>query len=143
MTSQCGDQLLRDGKDMTMRSLPLESYWDEHPPRPYLRSTSTAAHRGYVATWEISDGDLYLIEFTAQAWKTSKDWIGNDALDTLWSEARVRGRETTVLTIIERLSNLPPTASRAVKRSAGIVLLLGQKLVSKGDLKPQDSGEEL
>jgi hypothetical protein len=143
VTTQAGDRLLHDGKEMWMRSLPLESYWEAHPPRPYLLADSSASWRGYIATWRISDESLHLVEFTARAWKTSGNWIGNEALDKLWRVAGARWSEGSVQSGIDKLSHLPATASPAEKRSAGIVLMLGQKLLAKGELNPTDSQQLL
>lgn len=126
-----------------MRTLPLESYWETHPPRPYLLANSSASWRGYIATWEISDGGLYLVEFSARAWKTSGNWIGDEALDKLWRVAGARRSQGTVQSVIDKLSHLPATASPAEKRSAGIVLMMGQKLSAKGELNPTDPQEVL
>ena len=93
MTAQAGELLVRDGKQMWMQTLPLEDFWEAHPPRPYLIADSSAAWRGYVGEWEISDRGLYLTRFQGEAWKTSKDRVGNDALRKLWGIAGARARD--------------------------------------------------
>jgi hypothetical protein len=48
------------GERLALFSCPLESYWKQHPPRPNLEWSNIACSRGYVGTWEIADGYLYL-----------------------------------------------------------------------------------
>jgi hypothetical protein len=143
MTTQADEILQRDGREMSMRSAPLEAYWDEHPPRPFLIAPSTAQWRGYTATWQIADGNLYLIDFEAEAWKTSDDWIGDDGLYRLWSDARAGRPKDSVASVIEKLSHVQTAVSPALKRSAWIVLRLAQQLLAKGELGPHDSGDKL
>jgi hypothetical protein len=61
MTAQVAETLYLRGERLMLFTCPLESYWEQHPPRPALASPNTACSRGYVGTWEIADGDLYLI----------------------------------------------------------------------------------
>lgn len=62
-TAQFPDYLIHDGETLPIFSNPLESYFDgEHPrPRDLFPYTCTACWRGYVATWKIENGDLYLV----------------------------------------------------------------------------------
>jgi hypothetical protein len=63
-TAQMPDLLIYEGKTVSIFSNPLEMYFDKQHPRPnkLLESTCTASWRGYLATWEIRDGLLYLIK---------------------------------------------------------------------------------
>src|ERR1017187_3292845 len=141
MTAQAGELLGRDGKQVGMQTCPLESFWQANPPRPYLIADCSAAWRGYVGEWEISDGGLYLTRFEGQAWKTSQDWVGQEALEELW---RFRDElDTTVQDVIDTFSSLPPARSAAVKRSAGIVIALAKRLLSDGKLKSTDYEQNL
>jgi len=143
MTAQVGELLVRDGKQMSMQTLPLEDFWEANPPRPYLIPDCTAAWRGYVGEWEISDGGLYLTRFDGQAWKTSESWVGDDALGSLWGIAGARARNETVQSAIALFSKLAPTVSAAVKRSAGIVVALGERLLLQGRVTPTDPAQNL
>jgi len=62
-TAQFPDYLIRDGETLPIFSNPLESYFDaDHPkPRHLFRHSCTANWRGYVATWKVENGDLYLV----------------------------------------------------------------------------------
>jgi hypothetical protein len=143
MTAQIGELLVRDGKRIWMQTLPLEDFWAATPPRPYLIANSSGAWRGYAGEWEISAAGLYLTRFEGEAWKTSKDWVGDNALDRLWGTALARARDVTVQRAIDLFSKLPPTVSAAVKRSAGIVVALGERLLSQAKLKQTDSAQNL
>ncbi len=61
-TAQIGDRLLYKNETVWIFSNPLESYFSEKNPRPNHLFTfqCTACWRGYVATWKIEDGYLYL-----------------------------------------------------------------------------------
>ncbi len=70
-TAQYPEKLIYKGKTHSLFSEPLEarlaSYWDEPafgPPRrrpAQLRARSTACWRGYVGTWKIERGQLWLV----------------------------------------------------------------------------------
>jgi hypothetical protein len=61
-TAQIADKLLYKNETMWIFSNPLESYFNEKNPRPDHLFTfkCTACWRGYVATWKIEEGYLYL-----------------------------------------------------------------------------------
>lgn len=61
-TAQMGDLLIYEGKTEGIFSNPLESYFNEEHPRPneLFKASCSANWRGYLATWEIKDGFLYL-----------------------------------------------------------------------------------
>jgi hypothetical protein len=134
MTAQAGELLRRDGKETWMQTCPLEVYWDANPPRPYMLADSTAVWRGYIGEWEIVEMRLYLTRFEATAWKTSEEWVGDDALNELWSVARLWNK--SVATAMSNLADLPETATAANRRAARIVLTVAEQLLSGGKLKP-------
>ncbi|MBM3249482.1 MAG: hypothetical protein FJZ09_01360 [Candidatus Omnitrophica bacterium] len=63
-TAQIGDTLIYKGGQFSISSEPLESYFDENHPRPrdLFEFSCTACWRGYVATWKVEDGFLYLVK---------------------------------------------------------------------------------
>lgn len=68
-TVQYPEVLICDGKELKMCSLPLEDYipheYDRSRPRVF-EPTSSACHRGYVGTWEIKDGRLFLLKILVE-----------------------------------------------------------------------------
>lgn len=62
MTTQIPDVLLLDGEKHDMASLPLEEYRRKGGALPQLRGGCSALWRGYIATWELCEGRLYLVE---------------------------------------------------------------------------------
>lgn len=60
MTDQEPDILTENGKPVALLGYPLEHYYQDHP-RPPFQFRKTSVHRGYVATWEIKDDMLYLV----------------------------------------------------------------------------------
>lgn len=60
-TAQYPEKIIYKGKEYNMHSNPMESYFTSHPDkRPRGGIVSTALWRGYVATFEVSNGSLYL-----------------------------------------------------------------------------------
>jgi len=65
MTAQIGERLHYDGREMSMCSQPLNQYFSLGGTSPEFDTRRcTALWRGYVGTWEILDGRLYLIELS-------------------------------------------------------------------------------
>jgi hypothetical protein len=62
MTAQVSEALRYEGQDSCMLSLPLEDYFSMSGHHPKFRFTHTGNWRGYVGSWEIRNGRLYLIE---------------------------------------------------------------------------------
>ncbi len=61
-TTQVPDIVKLSGKYEKMRSWPLESYYSSPKQKPAIfRAKHTACWRGYVATWNIKNGYLYLM----------------------------------------------------------------------------------
>ena len=65
-TAQFPDVLIYEGKEHSLFSNPLESYYGPDRPRPQFKMWHTANYRGYVATWEIDKGMLYLKKIKAR-----------------------------------------------------------------------------
>jgi hypothetical protein len=63
-TAQMPDLLIYEGEKVGIFSNPLETYFDKNHPRPneLFKFSCTASWRGYLATWEIKDGFLYLLK---------------------------------------------------------------------------------
>jgi hypothetical protein len=61
-TAQIPDSLIYKGEKLYIFSNPLESYFNADNPRPrdIFKFSCTACWRGYVATWKIEDGELFL-----------------------------------------------------------------------------------
>ena len=60
-TAQISDNLIYNGKEYGLHSNPMESYFEKFPDkRPKSEVMSTGLWRGYVATFEVKDGQLYL-----------------------------------------------------------------------------------
>lgn len=67
MTAQIPDILCHRGQRLDLCSLPLDSYLGRLPKsrRSTFAYASTALGRGYIATWSIMDGALWLTEIDA------------------------------------------------------------------------------
>jgi hypothetical protein len=76
-TTQFSDILYVNGQKCSLDSLPLEQYYGPGNPRPQFRAPNTATWRGYIATWEIDRGVLYLKAI--RAW-TDQGQVGLEGL---------------------------------------------------------------
>jgi len=76
-TTQFPDILYLEGQKHSLVSLPLEPYYGPGNPRPKFRAPNTATWRGYIGTWEIDRGVLYLKAI--RAW-TDRGEVGLPAL---------------------------------------------------------------
>jgi hypothetical protein len=63
MTAQAHEKLLYEGKEYWLSTEPLEEYFSRHPPRPQIPPPSSACWRGYMGTWLVEEGRLYLVGF--------------------------------------------------------------------------------
>ena len=62
-TAQTPDKLLIEGKEYRLNTNPLQPYLAKLGDKaPKFEAISSALWRGYVATWELSGGKLYLIK---------------------------------------------------------------------------------
>lgn len=62
-TTQIQDRIIYDSNEYfgDYEEFPLEDYWSDEKTKPEcLYMTSTACWRGYIATWEIRNGSLFL-----------------------------------------------------------------------------------
>jgi hypothetical protein len=68
-TGQQPDVIIYNGKTYALFSNPLEQFYKDQKNRPLFRVkpdvVSTANWRGYVATWAIENGFLYLVKIDA------------------------------------------------------------------------------
>ena|SRR5688572_30433745 len=55
-----GDYILWNGELLPLANFPLEAFWNEKNPQPYV-DYEFDLDEGYTATWEISEGRLFLI----------------------------------------------------------------------------------
>ncbi len=66
MTAQMSEILHYQGQKLSMMGSPLGEYFSLSGYWPSFRAQSTALWRGYVGTWEVREGRLYLIAIRAQ-----------------------------------------------------------------------------
>jgi len=65
MTAQFPDRLDLEGEKLALFTNPLEDYFCNEHPRPRFVDGMTALWRGYVASWQIAGGKLYLTAISA------------------------------------------------------------------------------
>jgi len=79
MTAQISEKLFYQGRPVRLCSEPLETYFSlSGEPRPFKLNHCSALWRGYVGTWEIINGHLYMIDISATS--DSEEEITLDAL---------------------------------------------------------------
>ena len=62
MTSQVADKIIIKGVSYPLFTNPLDEYWTKKNPKPAVGMTETSCWRGYIATWEIIDNVLCLVD---------------------------------------------------------------------------------
>ena len=62
MTMQDLDNIIIKGVRYSLWTFPLDSYWTKKNPKPRVLITKSCCWRGYIATWEITDNVLYMID---------------------------------------------------------------------------------
>ncbi len=62
MAAQLPDIIIINGKQLDLYSNPLEEYWSKSRKRKPSFYKLMSCHRGYIATWEIKDKQLFLLE---------------------------------------------------------------------------------
>ncbi len=71
-TAQAPDKIIYNGKEYSLYSNPLEPYFEKFPDkRPKSEIMSTALWRGYVATFEVRDNQLFLKDIEIQCHDTT------------------------------------------------------------------------
>jgi hypothetical protein len=76
-TAQISDLIIYNGTKYALNSNPLEQYFEKNPDkRPQGEIMSTALWRGYVATFEIKENQLFLRDIEIQVSDTTrkKNW---------------------------------------------------------------------
>lgn len=108
MTALMPEILLYKGQKLALCDQPLYPYLTKLPKarRPKFAACSTACRRGYVGTWEIRDGWLYLISiegsletpdgFPDATLKTAFPWV-KETLLAKWFSETVRCPEGRML----------------------------------------------
>lgn len=61
MTSQIPDTIYYQGRRCQLMATPLEAYFEQGAPRPELDCSYSALWRGYIATWRLEGGQLFLV----------------------------------------------------------------------------------
>jgi len=82
MTTQIPDRLLYNGETYYLNEELLERYFRTFPEKkPEIEISMTALWRGYVATFEIKDGELFVAEMNVMA---DMDWGKDSILDLVF-----------------------------------------------------------
>ncbi|MBB3955293.1 hypothetical protein [Novosphingobium sediminicola] len=61
MTSQIPDTIYYQDRRCDLMATPLEAYFEQGPARPELDCSYSALWRGYIATWRLVEGRLFLV----------------------------------------------------------------------------------
>lgn len=67
MCIQIKDSIIIKGERYYLYTCPLDSYWTRRKPKPQIRVPVTNCWRGYVATWEIFNDCMYLVNIIFHA----------------------------------------------------------------------------
>lgn len=81
-TAQYPDKIIYNNKEYSLHSNPMEEYFTKYPDRkPEGGIISTALWRGYVATFEVIDGQVFLKDIEIRVPDSSAK---NNSFDTKW-----------------------------------------------------------
>ena len=61
MCIQVKDTIIVNGEKYRLHCCPLDNYWTKGNPKPKIQVPRSTCWRGYVATWEIFQESLYLV----------------------------------------------------------------------------------
>lgn len=71
-TAQYPDKIIYEGREYAMQTNPMEAYFDKYPDsKPRKGIMSTALWRGYIATFEIKQGQLFVKDIKVEVRDTS------------------------------------------------------------------------
>jgi len=84
MTAQASETLIYKGEKLALCTNPLETYLSSTSPKVEFYATSTALWRGYIGTWTIEGGRLYLVKLSAAL--RHEDRIENVGLSYLFPD---------------------------------------------------------
>jgi len=70
-TAQIPEKIVYEGTEGFLFTNPLETYFTRDNPRPEFAAPHTACWRGYIGSWEIREGTLYLTDL--KAWMRDKE----------------------------------------------------------------------
>ena len=104
MIKQEPDMIFLEGKKRKLLTFPLEAYWHGKRKKPVLTLFSTSLWRGYVATWEIKDEQLFLKEIKGKLIKPVEKSSGNrfaDFLKKVFGKREVQNNIEVDLTLEE------------------------------------------
>lgn len=86
MTAQCTDYIVYEGERLALLCNPLGSYEGPSQARLHFIPPHTANWQGYIATWQIIDDELYLVDIEGQLADKTQGTIA------LFSEVDENGR---------------------------------------------------
>ncbi|MBD1400005.1 hypothetical protein [Pelovirga terrestris] len=66
MTRQLSEKLLYQGTEHQLHNEPLSSFLNKNYRKLRLRHMHTGCYRGYIASWEIVEGRLYLMDIVTK-----------------------------------------------------------------------------
>jgi hypothetical protein len=73
-TAQYPDKIIFEGKEYALHTNPMEAYFEKFPERkPKSGLISSALWRGYVATFEIEGGEMFVKDVEIQVTKPSSE----------------------------------------------------------------------
>jgi hypothetical protein len=67
MTAQVAERIIINGEYYNLMTEPLKAFWEEKNGKLAIMSSNTSNWRGYVGTWEIRNGSLYLINIEGES----------------------------------------------------------------------------
>ncbi|EED31279.1 conserved hypothetical protein [gamma proteobacterium NOR5-3] len=127
MTAQIADVLIAGNDRMQLFTNPLEMFFEKMGTRPDFTLPSTANWRGYVATWDLTDGRLYLRSISGRLKDTTACSVASifpgfpDRVFAHWFSGELRVPIGRVLSYMHMGYGSQYEAYRLVKIHLGVV----------------------
>jgi hypothetical protein len=86
-TEQCPDTIIYNGKKYTLHSHPLYAYFENNPDKkPKVNIISSGLWRGYVATFEVKDNQLFLKDIEIMG--PERDWKWQSVINEVFPDQK-------------------------------------------------------
>lgn len=137
-TTQEPDIIKFKGQYENMRSWPFESYYSSPKQRPaFFKPQHTACWRGYVATWEVKNGYLFLLALRTSTIPGKGEEIQLSKIESHW-KSRVKADWFTGIVKIPKGTGLHSARNESLYGQTLLLDIRKGKVVREGSITWQE-----